>query len=110
MSSDEHRAAAADIVVTVGVVTVSDSRTPESDVNGAYLKERIAAAGAELGGYEIVRDEPVRVRAAVEELVETCRVVLVNGGTGITARDSTYDTLAGMLEKTLPGFGELFGC
>jgi molybdenum cofactor biosynthesis protein B len=95
-------------MVTVGVITVSDSRTAETDVNGAFLKEQIAAAGAELGGYAVVRDEPLEVRAAVEELVKTCRVILVNGGTGITARDSTYETLAGMLEKTLPGFGELF--
>ena len=108
MSSDAHRAAAADIVVTVGIVTVSDSRIAETDVNGHYLKEQLVAAGATLGGYAVVRDEPADVRVIVEQLVETCRIVLVNGGTGITARDSTYDTLAGMLEKTLPGFGELF--
>ena len=46
--------------------------------------------------------------ATVESFVETCRIVVVNGGTGISRRDTTYDTLAGMLEKTLPGFGELF--
>jgi molybdopterin adenylyltransferase len=108
VSRDAHRAAAADTVVTVGVITVSDSRTAETDVNGTYLKAQIAAAGAELGGYTVVRDEPLDVRAAVEGLVKTCRVILVNGGTGITARDSTYETLAAMLEKTLPGFGELF--
>lgn len=107
-SSDAHRAAAADLVVTVGIVTVSDSRTAETDVNGAYLKEQIALTGGELGGYAVVRDEPTEVRAIVEQLVQTCRIVLVNGGTGITARDSTYDTLEGMLEKTLTGFGELF--
>ena len=55
-----------------------------------------------------MRDEPDEVRAAVDALVEDARVVVVNGGTGISSRDTTYDTLAGMLEKTLPGFGELF--
>jgi molybdopterin adenylyltransferase len=108
MSSDAHREAAAGLVVTVGIVTVSDSRTSETDVNGRYLTEQLASAGATLGGYAIVRDEPTEVQATVERLVESCRIVLVNGGTGITARDSTYDTLAAMLEKTLPGFGELF--
>ncbi len=108
MGTDAHRAAAEGLTVTVGVVTVSDTRTPETDVNGAYLRERIETAGAVVGGYRIVRDEPTEVRSAVEALVTDCRVVIVNGGTGITSRDNTFDTLAGMLEKTLPGFGELF--
>jgi molybdopterin adenylyltransferase len=108
MSSDLHRAAAQDLVVTVGLVTVSDTRTPETDVNGAYLRERVAAAGAEVAGYHVVPDEPEAVRAVVEELVAVSRIVLVNGGTGIARRDTTFDVLSTMLEKTIPGFGELF--
>lgn len=108
MGTDAHRRAAADTPVTVGVLTVSDSRTTADDVNGDYLKERIAAVGATLGGYAVVRDEPSEVRETVERLAENCQVIVVNGGTGISKRDSTYDTLATMLEKTLPGFGELF--
>ena len=94
--------------MTVGLVTVSDTRTPDTDVNGAYLRERVAAAGAEVSGYRIVPDEPAPVRSAVEELAAVSRIVLVNGGTGISQRDTTFDVLSGMLEKTLPGFGELF--
>ena len=108
MSSDAHRTAAADERVTVGLVTVSDTRTPDDDVNGAYLHDRVAEAGAMVTGYEVVRDEPADVRDAVDRLVAGARVVLVNGGTGISRRDTTYDTLSAMLEKTLPGFGELF--
>ncbi len=109
MGTDAHRAAAAaQGPTTVAVVTVSDSRTPDDDTNGHWLKERIAAAGAELAGYRVVRDEPDEVRAAVDELVSDARVVVVNGGTGISRRDTTYDTLSRMLEKQLPGFGELF--
>jgi molybdenum cofactor biosynthesis protein B len=108
VSSDLHREAAESTTVTVGLVTVSDTRTPETDVNGAYLRERVAAAGAEVAGYRLVRDEPDEVRAAVEELAAIARIVLVNGGTGISRRDTTYDALSAMLEKTLPGFGELF--
>jgi molybdopterin adenylyltransferase len=90
------------------VITVSDSRTRETDTNGAWLQERIAAAGAVVCGYHVVPDEPDEVRAAVDDLVRGAQVVVVNGGTGVSKRDTTYDTLARLLEKTLPGFGELF--
>ena len=109
MGTDAHRAAAAELgPIPVGVITVSDTRTPDDDTNGRWLHERIAAAGAVVSGYRVVRDEPDEVRAALDELVADSRVVVVNGGTGVSRRDTTYDTLAGMLEKTLPGFGELF--
>jgi molybdenum cofactor biosynthesis protein B len=109
VGTDAHRAAAAaEGPVTVGIVTVSDTRTADDDPNGAFLHDRVAAAGAVVAGYRVVRDEPEEVRAAVDELVAQARVVVVNGGTGISRRDTTYDTLAAMLEKQLPGFGELF--
>lgn len=109
MGTEAHRAAAAEQgPIPIAVVTVSDSRTPESDTNGRWLRERIDAAGATVSGYRVVRDEPDEVRAAVDELVRDARIVVVNGGTGISRRDTTYDTLSAMLEKTLPGFGELF--
>jgi molybdenum cofactor biosynthesis protein B len=109
MSTEAHRAAAAEKEpVRVGLITVSDTRTPETDENGAWLREHVSAGGGLVSGYRVVRDEPDEVRAAVDELVPDARVVIVNGGTGVSRRDTTYDTLAGMLEKTLPGFGELF--
>lgn len=109
MGTDAHRAAAAGQgPVAIGLITVSDSRTPETDTNGAWLHDAVARAGAVVTGYRVVRDEPAEVRTAVDELVVDARVVVVNGGTGVSRRDTTYDTLAGMLEKTLPGFGELF--
>jgi molybdopterin adenylyltransferase len=111
-SSEGHREEAAAVrrPVTVAVVTVSDSRTPETDVNGRYLRERIEGAGHVLASYRIVRDEPLEVIEALEELAgdPSVRIILFNGGTGISSRDRTYDALAGRLEKTLPGFGELF--
>ena len=109
MGTDAHRAAAAHQgPVAIGLITVSDSRTPETDTNGVWLHDAVAQAGAVVTGYRVVRDEPAEVRAAVDELVVDAQVVVVNGGTGVSRRDTTYDTLAGMLEKTLPGFGELF--
>jgi molybdenum cofactor biosynthesis protein B len=109
MGTDAHRAAAEERgPVAVGVITVSDSRTRETDTNGAWLQERITAAGAVVSGYHVVRDEPDEIRVAVDDLVRGAQVVVVNGGTGVSKRDTTYDTLARLLEKTLPGFGELF--
>ena len=110
MGTDAHRAAAAASQgpITVGVITVSDTRTPDDDTNGDWLRERIEGSGAAVAGYRVVKDEPEQIRAALGELVPGARVVIVNGGTGISSRDTTYDTLSGMLEKTLPGFGELF--
>jgi molybdenum cofactor biosynthesis protein B len=94
----------------MAVVTVSDSRTPETDVNGHYLKERIQAAGHELVGYRIVPDDPEEVIGALEEFAGQggARIILFNGGTGISRRDNTFDALSRLLEKTIPGFGELF--
>ncbi len=95
--------------VPVAIVTVSDTRTPETDVNARFLRERISAAGHTVVDYRLIRDEPDQVETVLDELVAgAARVLLWNGGTGIAPRDTTYDVLARKLEKTLPGFGELF--
>jgi len=110
-SSDQHRQAASKRgPITVAIVTVSDSRTPETDTNGIYLRERIEAAGHIVGTYRLIRDEPDDVVRVLDEIVEDLqhRIVLFNGGTGISSRDNTFDALSGRLEKTLPGFGEIF--
>ncbi len=106
---DQHRHEGASRPVRVGVVTVSDTRTPETDTSGALAVELITAAGHQLAGRTIVRDEAADVRAAVEGmLADGHDVVITNGGTGIAARDSTYEALSSLFEKTLDGFGELF--
>lgn len=108
-SSERHRELAAERgPVPVAVVTVSDTRTPETDTSGAFLRERIEAAGHRVAGYRVVRDEPEEIEVVLEEMARAARVVVFNGGTGISPRDTTYDALARKLEKTLPGFGELF--
>lgn len=109
-SSERHKEAAADRgPVAVAIVTVSDSRTPETDTNAAWLRERIAASGNLVAGYRIVRDDPELVVAALDDLAGgEARVILFNGGTGISRRDRTFEALSGRLEKTIPGFGELF--
>ena len=95
--------------LALAVVTVSDSRTAETDVNGAFLRERIEAAGHRLAAYALVPDEPERIAAVLEELAAgEARVILFNGGTGIAPRDTTFDVLSRHLQKEIPGFGELF--
>ncbi len=108
--ADEHREKAGSTPVTIAVVTVSDTRTPETDVNHHYIARRMQELGHHVGAYRIIKDEPDQVEQVLEELtaVREIRIVLFNGGTGIAPRDTTYDVISRKLEKTLPGFGELF--
>lgn len=94
----------------MAVVTVSDTRTRENDTGGDLIEQRVTAAGHTVVFREIVKDDPERIGALLDRIVgETdARIVLFTGGTGIASRDTTYDALARRLEKTLPGFGELF--
>jgi len=93
-----------------GVVTVSDTRTEETDTSGQLIRELLAGHGHVVQAYHIVPDEPSRIAPLLKELLarEGVEVVIVNGGTGVARRDVTFDAIQGMLEKTLPGFGELF--
>lgn len=110
MSTEQHRRLAAERgPISIALVTVSDTRTGESDENGRYLRERVEAGANSVVLQKIVPDEPSHVLAALEEgLAGGARVIVFNGGTGISRRDNTFDALAGRMEKTLPGFGELF--
>ena len=91
------------------MVTASDSRGEAEDTSGAYLKSALAAAGHVLAGYRIVRDEPDLVRSALAAAAAAgAEAIIVNGGTGISGRDRTYEAVAGLLEKRIDGFGELF--
>ncbi|WP_309692191.1 molybdenum cofactor biosynthesis protein B [Armatimonas sp.] len=110
MSREQHQQKSAERgPVMVGIVTVSDTRTEADDLNGQFLKRELANAGHRLALYQIIKDEPKQVGAALDEaLAVGVQVLLFNGGTGISQRDTTYDALAAKLEKTLPGFGELF--
>ncbi len=109
-SSDQHRATAAKLgPIALAIVTVSDTRTPETDVNATYLREQITTAGHHVVAYRLIKDEADQVSGVLDELAATeARLILFNGGTGIAPRDRTFDALSRQLEKTLPGFGELF--
>lgn len=108
MSHVEHKKEAPP-QVRVFVVTASDTRGEAEDASGAYLKSAAAAAGHAVVGYRVVKDEPLAIRAALQAAVEAgAEAIVVNGGTGIAARDRTYEAVAGVIEKRIDGFGELF--
>jgi molybdenum cofactor biosynthesis protein B len=93
----------------LSIVTVSDSRKVETDTNGLYLKEQVAQAGFVLVDYSIVPDEPDIIDALIETLMKTdTQIILFNGGTGMSKRDTTFDVISRKLEKVMPGFGEIF--
>lgn len=103
----EHHGAAPRSV-RVAVLTVSDTRTPETDTSGAYLLSELRGAGHEVTGYRIVRDEAEGIRHALGELMQGAVIVISSGGTGITGRDVTIPVVESLLTKPMPGFGELF--
>ncbi len=108
MGHEQHRHEAPRSI-RIFVVTASDSRGEAEDEGGRFLREAARAAGHEVAGYRIVKDEPAEIRAALDEAARAgADAVVVNGGTGIAARDRTYEAVAGVLEKRLDGFGELF--
>jgi molybdenum cofactor biosynthesis protein B len=109
-SSSKHKALAAEHgPVKVAIVTVSDSRTTDTDTNAHYLRAQLDAAGHQVVVYHLIKDEPDQVAEVLEKVVESqVQIALFNGGTGLSKRDTTFDVLNRKLEKTMPGFGELF--
>ena len=107
MSTEEHRRTAP-ARVSCFVLTISDTRTEENDLSGDTVVGLLATAGHTIMGRALVKDEPDAVCHAIIANAPGADVVITTGGTGITSRDSTYEAIAGLLEKQLDGFGELF--
>lgn len=108
-SVQEHREAAPG-QIRCAILTVSDTRTIETDTSGALIRQALLDAGHEVVDYRIVRDEPFQIRQCLEDWSNDPRIdaIVSNGGTGIASRDTTYDVVARILDKRLDGFGELF--
>lgn len=109
MSSDAHRATAPDCVRCV-VLVISDTRTLDTDTGGRAIAELLTAAGHLVVDRRVLKDDPAPVADLVRELAASgvADAVITTGGTGITHRDSTFEAIDGLLDKRLPGFGELF--
>ena len=109
MSHKAHHAEAEQYTkIRCAVLTVSDTRTEETDRSGGLMRVRLEKAGHEITFYRIIPDEPAVIKGAMQKLAGKVDVVLFNGGTGISKRDRTYEAISSMLDKELPGFGELF--
>ncbi len=109
MSVEEHKAKGKRSI-NCFVVTVSDTRDESTDQSGQLIKSLLAGEQHHLAGYRIVKDEPAQIEALLRQALanEPVEAIIVNGGTGISPRDGTYEVIAGLLDKRLDGFGEIF--
>jgi molybdenum cofactor biosynthesis protein B len=98
------------IPLDIALLTVSDTRTPETDKSGALLRERVERAGHRLIDQRINPDDIYRLRATVAEWIAdaSVQVVITTGGTGVTGRDGTPEAVLPLLDKVIDGFGEMF--
>ena len=105
----EHKASAPRAIGCF-VLTVSDSKTSETDTSGALIREVLAGAGHTIVGHAIVKDEPAQVAAVIREGCANpeLQAFVLTGGTGVTSRDATFEAVEALLDKRLSGFGELF--
>ena len=110
MSAHVEHKAQAPTKIGCAVITCSDTRTPETDTSGYRIMNMLKEAGHGVLSYQLIKDEPKKIKAAVKKAAKNKRIqaVVINGGTGIAKRDSTFEAIDGMLEKRLEGFGEVF--
>jgi molybdopterin adenylyltransferase len=108
-SHQEHKAQGPQSV-RCAVITVSDTRTLENDTGGQAVIVHLTGAGHSVVAREIIPDEPARMRPLLESLRarDDVDAILMTGGTGVTSRDQTYETVSSLLDKPLPGYGEVF--
>jgi len=108
-SVHKHRESAPEMV-RIAILTISDTRTRETDTGGDVAEELLRDAGHEIVARRIVRDEVAGIRNNLVDLLASSDVdaVVTTGGTGISARDTTYEVVERMIEKKLEGFGEIF--
>jgi molybdenum cofactor biosynthesis protein B len=105
-----HHRQDAPVAVPTAIVTVSDTRTLETDTGGALVEEMLVAANQPVTGRRIVPDEPEAIRNALDQAVSESesRAIIFTGGTGVAPRDVTPDTLEPEFDRVVPGFGEIF--
>jgi molybdenum cofactor biosynthesis protein B len=108
-SARKHREASPDHI-RIAVLTISDTRTSETDTGGNTIVDLMQGAGHEVERREIVRDDVQRIKEVLVELLADAGVdaVVTTGGTGISGRDSTYEVASDLIDKKLDGFGEIF--
>lgn len=110
MSYQAHQAAAQSISARFAVITLSDTRTRESDTSGQRIQQLIRDAGHAVTHYELIHDDPVVLESLCHALLQRddVDVIVTNGGTGVSRRDRTITAIERLLTQRLEGFGELF--
>ncbi len=92
----------------IGVITVSSTRDEESDESGKIIMRKIEENGHRLCGYDIVKDSKLEILASLFSMLKNCDAIIVNGGTGISGKDITYESIVPVFDRELKGFGEIF--
>jgi molybdenum cofactor biosynthesis protein B len=105
---EHHRHAGGHVHLRAAIITASDTRTPVDDESGRIIRAALEGAGHAVTFYAIIPDEPEQIRTAAIEHLSREDLLIINGGTGIAARDSTIEAIRPLLNKELEGFGELF--
>jgi molybdenum cofactor biosynthesis protein B len=92
------------------VISCSDTRTPDTDTSGQLIQRLLKEQGHTVAAYHLVKDEPSKIKAKIKAALTNKKIqaIIINGGTGISKRDSTFEAVDAMLEKRLVGFGEVF--
>ncbi|MBC8108193.1 MAG: MogA/MoaB family molybdenum cofactor biosynthesis protein, partial [Anaerolineae bacterium] len=110
MAYQVHVADAQGIVARCAIITLSDTRSPETDTSGQTIRRWLETARHSVVDYRVLKDDVTALAGAMEELLarDDVDAILSNGGTGISRRDQTIDVVEKLLDQPLPGFGELF--
>ncbi len=92
------------------VITCSDTRTPDTDTSGRLIQKLLKEQGHTVASYHLVKDEPSKIKAKIKAALANKKIqaIIINGGTGMSKRDSTFEAVDAILEKRLVGFGEIF--
>lgn len=103
-------AASSFVPLKIAVLTVSDTRTEDTDTSGKYLVDALSEAGHQLADKQLLKDDKYQLRALVSRWIadEDIQVVLITGGTGFTGRDTTPEAVIPLFDSQIDGFGELF--
>jgi len=94
--------------LSCAVITVSDTRTADTDRSGQRIQQLLREHGHHIAQYEILKDEPELIIQAIRSAPAAAEVIIINGGTGLARRDTTYEAVSRLIEKEIAGFGELF--
>ena len=110
MPYQDHKLQAGTRSIACAIITCSDTRTPAEDESGHLIRTLLESHGHTHPVYQLIKDEPAQIRSLLNDLATRPEIqcIIINGGTGISRRDNTFDAVAASLTKTLPGFGELF--